>query len=247
MRSWAFLLRRAGNNDLAEGRIEPGVRQYLAAIAMGAHLAQQPVLEDKIVGLAIESWPLNLMRTFVVEGPFARTDLKAIEAALPSIRNEWDNFSPQTAQVDRLYRRKQPSNLLESVLRMFGRKPNTADLERLHDVYLGTLASRRAMFILIALRRSKDKTGRWPSSLDEISDLLPADALVDPRNGGAFVYRFTEDGFTLYSIGQNRIDENGEFGGRKKGRPDDYPYWPPWSRTFQQRKAAETQSAKPDG
>ncbi|HUT30147.1 MAG TPA: hypothetical protein VMX13_10175 [Sedimentisphaerales bacterium] len=246
MRSWAFLLLRAGNNDVAEGRIEPAVRKYLAAITMGVHHAQQPVVEDNIIGLCIESWPLNRTRTFVAEGPFAETDFKAIEAALPPIRNEWDNFSPQTAQVDRLYRRKQRVNLLESVLRLFGRKPDTPDLEALHYVYLRTLASRRAMFILIALRRCKDKTGQWPSTLDEIRGLLPAEALIDPLSGGEFVYRLTEDAFTLYSTGRNRIDENGEYGGTKKGRPDDLQIWPPWSRIFQQRKAAEKQSAKPN-
>lgn len=222
MRSWAFLLFRAGNNHVAEGRIESAVRKYLVAITMGAHIAQQPVIVDRMLGLAIECVALSRMRSFVVDGPFAQTDLKAIEAALPPIRNEWDSFSPETAQVDRLYRRKQPLNLLDSVLRFFGRKPNRPNLETLHDVYLVTLASRRVTLILIALRRCKDNTGRWPRSLDEISRLLPADALVDPGNGGAFVYRLTEDGFTLYSRGRNNIDENGS----RKAGADDWRIWP---------------------
>jgi hypothetical protein len=245
MRSWAFLLLVAANNDTAEGRIKEGVEKYLAMIAMGVHLAQQPVIQDNIVGLAIESWALSRTCTYIVQGPFAQVHLEAIEAALPPIRNEWDNLSPQINEVDRLYQRKEHADWL-AWIRHFWQDTGEPNMERLHELYLRELSSRRAMFILIALRRCKDKTGQWPSTLDEIRRLLPADALLDPLNGGAFVYRLTEDGFTLYSIGQNRIDENGEFAGRKKGRPDDYPYWPPWSRTFQQKKAAEKQPAKPD-
>ena len=246
MITWAFLLLRAGNNDVAEGRIESGAEKYLSVIAMGGHFAQQPVIVDNIVGLAVESWPLSRMRPFIVEGPFQQQHLEAIQAALPPIDNKWDNFSPQIRKVDRLYQRKEDADWL-AWIRSFWQDIPAPDLERLHELYLGRLSSRRVTLILIALRRCKDRTGQWPQSLDQIQGSLPAEALLDPVNGEAFVYRLTEDGFTLYSKGQNSIDEQGEFGARKKGRPDDLPYWPPWSRTIQQRKAAEKQSAKPDG
>jgi hypothetical protein len=48
------------------------------------------------------------------------------------------------------------------------------------------------------------------------------DILVDPQNDGSFVYKLTNDGFTLYSRGRNDIDE----AGRYKGGGDDWPIWP---------------------
>jgi hypothetical protein len=246
MITWAFLLLRAASNDIAEDRIEPGVEKYLAAIKMGGHLAQQPVIEDGIVGLAVESWPLHRMRPFIVEGPFEQEHLEAIQAALPPIDNQWDNFSPQIREVDRLYSIKEDADWL-AWMRRFWQDTGEPSLERLHELYLGRLSSRRATLVLIALRHHKDKTEQWPQSLDQVRDSLPAEALVDAVNGSSFVYKLTEDVFTLYSKGQNNIDEDGQYAGRKKGSPDDRLYWPPWSRVIEQRKAAEKDGGRPDG
>jgi hypothetical protein len=80
-----------------------------------------------------------------------------------------------------------------------------------HDSYLRTIAGKRGCQIIIALRRYKNKHGRWPESLDDVKDLVPDEVLVDPINSGSFVYKLTDDNFTLYSKGKNNIDENGQY------------------------------------
>ncbi len=64
--------------------------------------------------------------------------------------------------------------------------------------------------LLIGLKRFKNKNGVWPKSRNEIKDLAPAEAFVDPLNGGDFVYKPTAENFTLYSRGKNNIDEGGK-------------------------------------
>jgi hypothetical protein len=246
MTTWASLLLRAGNNDIAEDRIDSGVQKYLAAVAMGRHVAQQPVIEYGIVGMAMESWPLTRMRRFIVAGPFTNEHLRKIESTLPPVDNNWTNFSRQTAEVDNLYRKKQNADVLARISRLFGQKPYAPDLQTLHEVYLRLLASRRGTLILIALRRHKDTIGQWPKHLEQISTSLPKDALIDPVSGDPFVYRLTDDDFTLFSTGRNRIDEQGQYWGAEKGKPDDLPVWPPWSRMIQQNMSDERQRAKPD-
>jgi hypothetical protein len=91
-------------------------------------------------------------------------------------------------------------------------------------LYLRLLADRRGLRLLIKLRRFKDRTGRWPESLDSIASSLPPQALLDPISGYPFVYRLSEHGFLLYGIGPNRIDEKGQ---RRQGGPDDWRIWPP--------------------
>jgi len=73
------------------------------------------------------------------------------------------------------------------------------------------------LHILIALRRYRNKAGKWPESLDQIK--LSGEVLTDPHGSGAFVYRLTDDGFTLYSKGPNGIDNGGS---RASG---DQPIW----------------------
>ena len=109
---------------------------------------------------------------------------------------------------------------------------------RIHELYLRTTTKHKGSEIIIALRRYKNKTGRWPESLDEIRDLAPAEVFVDPINGDSFVYKLTEENFTLYSKGKNNIDENGKYdadqyinlrGGFpfEEVREDDRLIWPP--------------------
>ena len=75
---------------------------------------------------------------------------------------------------------------------------------------------------MVALRRYKNIKGHWPQSLYEIKPMVVEDVLTDPQNNGLFVYKLTDDGFTLYSKGKNNIDE----AGRKKDGADDWPIWP---------------------
>ena len=80
----------------------------------------------------------------------------------------------------------------------------------------------RAMPILIALRRHREKTGAWPETLEQIEPKLTAEALIDPQNDGPFVYERNDgDSSTFYSRGPNGIDEHGSY----KRPADDYPSW----------------------
>ena len=80
----------------------------------------------------------------------------------------------------------------------------------LHDIYLRKLAEQRGTLLIIAMRRYKNTNGHWPESLDDVKTLAPAEAFVDPMNNSYFVYKRTEDNFTLYSKGPNSIDEEGK-------------------------------------
>lgn len=78
-----------------------------------------------------------------------------------------------------------------------------------HNIYLKHLSQRRGLTLLIAIKQYNAETGRWPTDLDEIKNSVPSVALIDPLNNSPFVYKTTEDTFTLYSKGKNNIDENG--------------------------------------
>jgi hypothetical protein len=96
---------------------------------------------------------------------------------------------------------------------------------------LKTLARRRGTLILIALKRYKKESGRWPQTLADIQDGERAEIFIDPVNAGSFVYKLTDASFALYSKGENNIDENGKDGA------DDWPIWPVRGRKRRHDKA----------
>lgn len=103
--------------------------------------------------------------------------------------------------------------------------------DRVHEVYLRTIAYRRTMHILLALWEYKDANSRWPESLEQIQDKVPAEAMIDPFTGGSFIYKVKGDKFLLYSVGENKIDESVKHevynpGNPDASRPDDELFWP---------------------
>ena len=88
---------------------------------------------------------------------------------------------------------------------------------------------------MIGLRRHKNKHGHWPESLEQVKDLTSQENFLDPINGGSFVYKLTEDNFSLYSKGKNNIDEGGKRDrcSEEQTGADDWLIWPPRSREAQ--------------
>lgn len=109
---------------------------------------------------------------------------------------------------------------------------NTPDmsLTRYHSLrqsYVSLVTFENASRLLVAIRRYKNDTGRWPDTLKQISHYVSAELFIDPRNGGEFVYKLTDESFTLYSKGKNGIDDGGLYSGTEdKVGPDDVLIWP---------------------
>jgi hypothetical protein len=83
---------------------------------------------------------------------------------------------------------------------------DVTELSKLHDLYMGQLARRRACVIALGLRCYKERYGHWPIALEHIRFLIPAEAFVDPRNGNSFGYTFTNDTYRLYCKDRNNVD-----------------------------------------
>ena len=98
----------------------------------------------------------------------------------------------------------------------------SSNYHQLHRLFLRFDAAKRGTLLLAALKRYKGKNGYWPDSLEKIENLTNNKNLIDPRNNGSFVYKKIDNGFELYSIGPNKIDE----GGNRYEPADDWPIWP---------------------
>ena len=227
-RIWTFFLVRSANNDIAEGRIEKALEKCFCLIRIGRHNRQQPFALDFSIGIIIESTALRRMRTCIVESDVTDENLGAIETAISQPNDEWTQDLDNMLAVEKLYVRmlphipSKPGWRYELKAWWEKKQDQEAKIDRVKEIYTRLLADRRGNQILIALRRFRNKTGRWPESLDELKPLVAEDILIDPQNNGPFVYKLTDDGFILYSKGPNNIDE----GGSDKNDADDRAIWP---------------------
>ncbi len=224
MRRVTFILSWAAANDLAEGWAEAAFDKYRCQIQLACQLKQQPATFYSLVGTAIEGVAMGNIKMAVMRDGITPAQLRSLET-IPDIPRDQDEVDAEiAARVDRLIRAKELSQMSTAERfkhLLFGRKALREQERRRPLIHLRLEATRRAMPILIALRRHKDETGTWPETLEQIEPKLPEEALVDPQNNGPFVYKRGGDSFVFYSKGPNGVDEHGSY----KRPADDYPSW----------------------
>ena len=102
MRQWVFLLRLAGNNDLAENSTDDALEKYITILQMAKHQYQQPTAVDMLVGIAAEAIALDRFKSFVVTGNAKEVHLRVIESALEGIKHDWSSDWPRILEHDKL-------------------------------------------------------------------------------------------------------------------------------------------------
>ena len=61
----------------------------------------------------------------------------------------------------------------------------------------------------LALDVCRQRTGHYPASLEEARKLVGGELPSDPFTGGELIYRRRDNGYLLYSVGENRRDDGG--------------------------------------
>jgi len=90
-----------------------------------------------------------------------------------------------------------------------------------------------ATLTIIAIFRYRQVKGSYPGNLEELATTgYLKEVPIDPFSDRPLIYRKTKDDFILYSVGLNFIDDGGESGKDRKGRPQkwsdngDMVFWP---------------------
>ena len=78
--------------------------------------------------------------------------------------------------------------------------------------------------IFTSLKRYYLKHGQWPDRLEQLDIASDWAVFIDPLCDQPFVYSRTEQGFRLYSLGPNGVDDDGV--NMYKGSQDDILLWP---------------------
>jgi tetratricopeptide (TPR) repeat protein len=106
-------------------------------------------------------------------------------------------------------------------------------LTRVSELSYRAKAQIEALVTTLAAIRYKQVHGDYPENLRQLlADHLIKKLPADPYSDGPLVYKKTDDGFTLYSVGENFLDDAGEIFRTDTGRVEKWPdegdavFWP---------------------
>jgi hypothetical protein len=105
--------------------------------------------------------------------------------------------------------------------------------ERISQIAWRLKTHRIGLLTLLAIIRYQKDQGRYPENLNEVVLTGYLNSLPeDPFSDGPLVYKQTDDGFLLYSLGSDFEDDGGQPGLDSKGKPrmwpddGDWVFWP---------------------
>lgn len=101
-RRWAQLLSRATNNDIAEGKIEQGLKKNYCTLQMGNHLCQQSFLIQILSGMAIKNIAISNLKDFIVTGNVNKKQLNTIEGFINEVKYDWQSDLPRVLDYEKL-------------------------------------------------------------------------------------------------------------------------------------------------
>jgi hypothetical protein len=214
MRLPAWSILAAGLDDLDQGRLDAAREKLYCVVQVSAHLRQQPTYEDFFSARGVEDLLWSAVGQFIVERDATDEHLAVIEGILPRFEDAWEEESADMRQVEILLDTRSLWRRLRDALD--GRGPRHA-IGTCELNYREILCERRGVRLLIELRRCRNRSGRWPDSLDEIRAQVPPEALSDPLGAGELIYETEPGGFHLYSMGRNNKKD--------AGKGDDYYIW----------------------
>ncbi|MCX5633626.1 MAG: hypothetical protein NTW93_08145 [Phycisphaerae bacterium] len=102
-RQWAQLLSRAANNDIAEGKIEQGLKKNYCTLQMGKHICQQSSLVEILTGMAIENIAIDRLNNFVITANPSKKQLDEIEKLINDVKYDWESDLPRMLDYEKLF------------------------------------------------------------------------------------------------------------------------------------------------
>ncbi len=222
-------LRRLGRAFLAEarlaaaeGRIDDVVATDLDLLRLGQATGRGGLLVESQTGMAIES----LMGLDEIKGIQADLSPQSIRRIIDVLRQSEDGAESSAEIAAREMAFAQTAHGWTMRVAMMV-SPNLKrmlmeSLRHVDEQIKRLQAKRRLLTTDLAIRLHQQETGSNPERLaDLVPGILPA-VPADPFGSGPLIYRRTDDGYQLYSVGPNGKDDGGTpWDPRKPSQPGD--------------------------
>jgi hypothetical membrane protein len=232
---WGLLL--LAKYHAYEGDAQKALSLLMQVHCLGEHWTLRSTLVEQLTGLAVCGLNYAAVRAVLDHG---KPDAELLRPTLAFFRSRFDKIDvPRFGVVEELYGydsiqrsftddgngdgRLIPARLyattsygeeLQEMLEgnYYLRDGFTAIAQCIRLGWRGK-ADAHATVTMLAVLTYEAQKGRWPQSLEElVEEGLLERVPMDPYSDGPLVYRVTGEGFTLYSAGEDFLDDGGESG-----------------------------------
>jgi hypothetical protein len=206
LRQLGRVLAAAGRNHLESGDLHGAAHDYFQVVRLGDAMMHGGAMLHATIGVAIQGAGLEGLRQLLPQlDSAARQDLDARLAKLDAEQEEFDEIAAREWQYAKM---TTPWNVRWTLLQV----PQLWDQSRLAAelAFNRGMAWRRLLRTHLALRRFWLAENKYPESLEELVPHYLGELPFDPFSGSSLIYRRLPEGYRLYSVGENRIDDGGE-------------------------------------
>lgn len=190
---------------------DDALETFLLNEKLGAKLQQGGFFLHALVGIALASDANSAMKVHIASFSSAARERAVLE--IMRNLNEIDTIETLTAR-DRNWSNNQSwvahvQNLIQEHL---GIGVNQ-EIYSMDVVLARYITDRRLMVLELLLQDYRDEKGIYPESLDEVVTPSYREIASDPfsKNGAPFLYRIEDGNFLLYSLGENGVDDGGNY------------------------------------
>ena len=207
VRNLSRLFDAEGQRAKMNGAFEESVNAHVDNVRLGTASRRGGLIVDGLVGVAITG--VGASGLFNIREDLTATQCLAVIQQLTTLETDREPYAAMEAR-DRVW--------AQHAMGWYGRLHQVLDSmagARSDGMYKPTFnreaAIQRLIIAHLALQAYRAEHGRLPSTWDEVTAEGLPELMTDPwsRDGETLQYRRTDDGYLLYSVGPNEVDNGG--------------------------------------
>lgn len=179
------------------------------AFRLGNQCYRGGLVVNYLVGVAVQGIAIHELRQLVVEYPTVRSEILQRLVPLLGKGEPAEDVVQREVQFSRSALRGPQGWIMRLNYRTL-RKLMEPAIQAVRQSAARSAAQQRLFVIHLALGAYRDAHGSWPNVLTDLSPEILKVVPPDPYVDAPFVYRVEADGYRLYSVGENRVDDGGE-------------------------------------
>jgi hypothetical protein len=135
------------------------------------------------------AWPMK--RQYLSAMEYWEVQIPLVEKTWPNPNKQVGKIGPDAKELGVMAELLQPA------------------LQAAYDAEVRIVAVMRALRVFNALTEYRNTSGKEAAGIGDLS--LPAGATIDPHSGKPLLLELTEDGWVVYSVMKNSVDDGGDF------------------------------------
>ncbi len=217
-------VRSLGRALAAEARLqrdedpEGAQETLLEAFELGTRAVQDGLMIDYQVGLAIQLLAVEELKSLAAVhpevGPVVMRELLELRRHVES--------APEVTARERAYIESATTGISGWLMRRNLDALIGSAVEATHAAETRSMAQQSLFITHLAIREYQRQHSSWPSTLEDVRVGILPNVPLDPYSNQPLIYRVTDDGYQLYSVGENQVDDGGT--GDATGKTADFVY-----------------------